>query len=191
MSDRLAVMEGGRIAQVGTPEQVYDEPADAYVADFLGVSNLMDAQVTGSSAGTCRLRLGEFDLEASCGATDAVGAVRLAIRPERVCVEAFESAGPNRVPAMVERIVFMGSSTQVILRLAPGARVQALIQNTGTAAVWGQGTPVQAFLPAEALRVLADHSAVAVEDPVELDTLDAVALPARSGATSGPTERSA
>ena len=45
MSDRLAVMNHGRIAQLGTPEEVYNEPDDAYVADFLGVSNLMDAQV--------------------------------------------------------------------------------------------------------------------------------------------------
>ena len=43
MSDRLAVMDGGHIAQVGTPEQVYEQPATAYVADFLGVANLLDA----------------------------------------------------------------------------------------------------------------------------------------------------
>ena len=46
MSDRLAVMESGRVAQVGTPVEVYEEPVDAYVADFLGVSNLMDATPT-------------------------------------------------------------------------------------------------------------------------------------------------
>ena len=59
MSDRLAVMNHGRIAQLGTPEEVYNEPADAYVADFLGVSNLMDARVekSGNGQGPCRLRL--------------------------------------------------------------------------------------------------------------------------------------
>src|SRR4051812_14507467 len=61
MSDRLAVMNHGHIAQLGTPEEVYNEPADAYVADFLGVSNQMDAQVerAGNGQGPCRLRLGE------------------------------------------------------------------------------------------------------------------------------------
>ncbi len=181
MSDRLAVMESGRVAQVGTPEQVYEEPADAYVADFLGVSNLMDAEATGAAAGRCTVRVGEFTLEAAKGALGAVGPVRLAIRPERVGVEAFDSTGANRVPAMVERIVFMGSSTQVILRLAPGARVQALLQNTGEPPSWAQGTPVQAFLPLDALRVLADHSAVAVEDPVELDSI----ATASAGRTDG------
>ena len=47
MSDRLAVMEAGRVAQVGPPVEVYEQPANAYVADFLGVSNLMDAHGVG------------------------------------------------------------------------------------------------------------------------------------------------
>ncbi len=47
MSDRLAVMNAGRIVQIGTPREVYEEPADAYVADFLGVSNLMEVEVDG------------------------------------------------------------------------------------------------------------------------------------------------
>ena len=57
--------------------------------------------------------------------------MKLAIRPERVHIEPYESSGPNRVPAMVERLVFLGSSTQVIMRLAHGERLQALIQNQG------------------------------------------------------------
>ena len=60
MSDRLAVMESGKVAQVGTPVEVYEEPADAYVADFLGVSNLMDAHADGPGAGgACRITLGD------------------------------------------------------------------------------------------------------------------------------------
>ena len=51
MSDRLAVMNAGRIVQIGTPREVYEEPADAYVADFLGVSNLMEVEVVGPGPG--------------------------------------------------------------------------------------------------------------------------------------------
>ena len=51
LADRLAVMSHGQIVQLGTPEQVYTEPVDAYVADFLGVSNLMDASVEASGGG--------------------------------------------------------------------------------------------------------------------------------------------
>ncbi|MGH9295623.1 MAG: ABC transporter ATP-binding protein, partial [Acidimicrobiales bacterium] len=114
MSDRLAVMANGRISQLGSPREVYEEPANAYVADFLGVSNLMEARVTaaanGRGRGTCHLRLGDFELDAGCGRTDALGAVKLAIRPERVQLHPFGEHGANRVPGMVERVVFLGSA---------------------------------------------------------------------------------
>src|SRR5579862_8935411 len=86
MSDRLAVMNHGKIVQVGSPEDVYNEPVDAYVADFLGVSNLMDAQVEPGAGrpDCCRLRLGDFVVEAEAGRLDATGPVKLAIRPERI-----------------------------------------------------------------------------------------------------------
>jgi hypothetical protein len=56
---------------------------------------------------------------------------------------------------MVERLVYLGSTTQVIVRLAPGATVQAMVPNTGAAPDWEQGTPVSVHLPADALRLLA------------------------------------
>src|SRR5579875_894439 len=122
MSDRLAVMSKGKIVQLGTPAEVYNEPADAYVADFLGVSNLMDAEVDTGSSGhdCCRLRLGDFALEAKAGRLDATGAVKLAIRPERVHLHPYQEAGPNRVPGMVERVVFIGSTTHIHVRLPTG-----------------------------------------------------------------------
>jgi spermidine/putrescine transport system ATP-binding protein len=156
MSDRLAVMNHGRIAQVGSPEEVYNEPADAYVADFLGVSNLMDAQVEPSGAPGCCLRIGDFTLQAEAGRVDATGAVKVAIRPERIHLHAHAADGANRVPGMVERLVFLGSTTQVYLRLANGAALQTLVRNDGAALPYRQGTPVSVDLPADALRVLPD-----------------------------------
>jgi spermidine/putrescine transport system ATP-binding protein len=158
MSDRLAVMNHGRIAQLGTPGTVYNEPADAYVADFLGVSNLMDAHVEpgGDKRGPCRLRLGDFMLQAEAGQLDATGAVKVAIRPERVHLHAYETQGANRVPGMVERLVFLGSTTQVFVRLATGSALQTLVRNDGAALPYSQGTAVSVDLPADALRVLPD-----------------------------------
>jgi spermidine/putrescine transport system ATP-binding protein len=158
MSDRLAVMNHGRIVQLGTPEEVYNEPADAYVADFLGVSNLMDARVQpgGDGKGPCRLRMGDFTLEAAAGRVDATGAVKLAIRPERIHVEPYEATGANRVPGMVERLVFLGSTTHVYIRLATGSTLQTLVRNDGAELPYSQGTPVSVAIPAEALRVLPD-----------------------------------
>jgi spermidine/putrescine transport system ATP-binding protein len=155
MSDRLAVMNEGRIEQVGAPKDVYEEPETVYVADFLGTSNLMEATSIGDTNGRCGLRLGEFDLVAGRGDTGAVGDVRITIRPERVRVEGYDAATENRVPGMVERVVYQGATTMLILRLAPGQTLQALLPNRGGATPFEQGTPVSAILPADALRVLA------------------------------------
>jgi spermidine/putrescine transport system ATP-binding protein len=155
MSDRIAVMWNGRVEQVGSPQDIYEEPATAYVADFLGISNLMDAAADGAGAdGGCKLRLGSIDLSAGKGDTTARGAVKVTIRPERVIVRPLGTQGPNHVPGMIARTVYLGSATQLILSLAGGANLQALVQNDGGGGVFEQGTPVSVCLPPEALRVL-------------------------------------
>ena len=160
MSDRLAVMAGGRIEQVGAPAQLYEEPATTYVAGFLGVANLFPATAKGADGGgRSRLRLGDFDLEAAGGDTAAAGQVRVVIRPERVQLEPYGSSGPNRVPGMVERLVYQGPATQLVVRLANGESLQALVQNQGQPLSWQQGTAIAVHLPADALRVLSDPSA--------------------------------
>src|SRR5260370_36679840 len=125
MSDRLAVMNAGQIVQIGTPRQVYEEPADTYVADFLGAANLMEISV--ESAGV--LRLGDFALASKRCEAGITGDAHAVIRPERVRIAAHGAGGDDRGPAMVERVVFLGSATQVMLRLAPGVPLQALVQN--------------------------------------------------------------
>jgi spermidine/putrescine transport system ATP-binding protein len=165
MSDRLAVMRDGKIVQIGSPHDVYEQPADTYVADFLGTSNLMEVDVVGRGPGTrCTVRLGESVLEVEHGGADAPDRAHAVIRPERVRVEEYGSAGPNRIPAMVERLVYLGSATQVILRLAAGYELQALLQNDGGQGKLAHGTPVHAFLAPDALRVLTGGSLTT--DPV-------------------------
>jgi spermidine/putrescine transport system ATP-binding protein len=154
MSDRLAVMSEGHVEQIGAPQEVYEEPGTAYVADFLGVSNLMDAEAKGREADGCRVVLGNLEVVAGRGDTRASGPVKLVIRPERVRVEEQGASGPNRVPAMVDRTVYVGSTMQVIVRLPGGQVVQALIPNRGDAHAYPQGAAVSLFLPPEDLRVL-------------------------------------
>jgi spermidine/putrescine transport system ATP-binding protein len=168
MSDRLAVMRDGKIVQVGAPSDVYEGPADTYVADFLGVSNLMAVDIVERGPGSrCQARLGETVLTVEHGGQDAPDRSHAVIRPERVKIEEFGSPGPNRVPAMVERLVYLGSSTQIFLRLAAGADLQVVLQNDGTPTGFGQGTPVHAFLAPDALRVLAGGGQVADEAAAE------------------------
>ena len=99
----------------------------------------------------------------------------MVIRPERVRLEAHGSTGENRIPGMVERVVYLGSANQVIVGLAPGQRIQALVQNTGEEPAYRQGDPVRAYMPAEALRVLTDTGTAPLEDDTRAHPVEPVA----------------
>jgi spermidine/putrescine transport system ATP-binding protein len=165
MADRLAVMKEGRIEQVGSPREVYEEPASAYVADFLGVSNLLDAQAIGTdSEGRCRVRVGDFELLASCGHTLAKGPVKVVVRPERVRVEAPVETGENRLPGKIERIVYAGAISQLVVTLDRGTPIRCMLANDGAGSSFDRGAPVSVYLPCEALRVLSTESSETNEE---------------------------
>jgi ABC-type Fe3+/spermidine/putrescine transport system ATPase subunit len=154
-------MSNGRIEQVGSPAEVYEEPATAYVADFLGVSNLMPALGEGGG----RVRLGDFQLTAAHGDLGARGPIRIVIRPERAALEEHGTQGGNRIPGMVERVLYVGSVIQIIVHLAHGETLQAWVQNRGGDPPWQQGTAVSVHLPPDAIRVLTDVTEVAGAEP--------------------------
>jgi spermidine/putrescine transport system ATP-binding protein len=164
MSDRIAVMSDGRVEQVGPPQEVYEEPTTTFVADFLGVSNLMTAMAHGDSNGRCRVTVGDFELHAAQGEVHTTGETKIVIRPERVHLEPHDAAGENRVPAMVERVVYLGNANQIIVGLANGDKVQALVQNTGQELSYKQGDPVRVYMPPDALRVLADTGTAPIDE---------------------------
>jgi spermidine/putrescine transport system ATP-binding protein len=168
MSDRIAVMSQGQVEQVGAPKDIYESPATAYVADFLGVSNLMDAPAAGVGDGGCKVTLGDFQLIAGQGDADTAGAAKITIRPERVGIEQQGSTGENRIPAIVERTVYVGSILQVILHLASGQTIQAWTPNTGADERYHSGDAVVAYFPKESLRVLPEGG-TAVLETAELD----------------------
>jgi ABC-type Fe3+/spermidine/putrescine transport system ATPase subunit len=87
------------------------------------------------------------------------GPVKIVIRPERIRLEESGSGGQNRVPGMVERVVYVGSIMQVIVHLAPGQTLQAWVQNQGEGLPYQQGHPVSVHLPVDALRMLVDTGA--------------------------------
>jgi spermidine/putrescine transport system ATP-binding protein len=171
MSDRIAVMSQGHVEQVGPPQEIYEAPSTAYVADFLGVSNLMDGEAAGKGDGGCQVKLGEFALVAGQGVVDARGPAKLTIRPERVDLQASGTTGPNRIPGMVERVVYVGSVLHVFVTLAHGERIQAWIPNDGGATPYAQGTALSVHLPTDALRVLPDVGGT----PLETDEEELVA----------------
>ena len=113
------------------------------------------------------MRLGEFELVAGHGNTDAKGDCKIVIRPERVLLQETGTTGENWVPGMVERVVYVGSIMQVIVHLAPGQTLQAWVQNQGEGLPYGQGHPVSVHLPPDALRILVDTS---VPAPAEISS---------------------
>jgi spermidine/putrescine transport system ATP-binding protein len=158
MSDRLVVMDEGHIVQLGTPREIYQEPQTEFVADFLGVANLLDVECLSDTGTTRPVRLGEFTLEAQAPAEHGSGPGRAVIRPE--CVELAEPGltGSNRLPGMVDRTVFLGSTTQIVVRLPQGSTVQSLHTNESTSDRYTSGQPVTVCLPPQSLRVLASDS---------------------------------
>jgi spermidine/putrescine transport system ATP-binding protein len=157
MSDRIAVINGGVIQQAASPRELYEEPGNAFVADFLGVSNLMDATVTGASSAGARVQLtGEISVEALRGDTARRGPAKITIRPERIQVEAAGTTGPNRIPGLVTNVVYLGSGLQLAVHLASGFTVTVLVPNTNddTGSHWAPGLSVTCHLPATALRIL-------------------------------------
>src|SRR5688572_29284094 len=94
MSDRLAVMNGGQVVQCGRPREVYEAPTTEFVADFLGLANLLEVDaVPGAEAGRVRVRLGEFTLTATGEARPGRGVA--VIRPERIRLGPAGGQGPN------------------------------------------------------------------------------------------------
>src|SRR5262249_56623689 len=100
--------------------------------------------------GRGRLKVGEFELSAGRGDLAATGDVRIVIRPERVRIEEFAEGGENRVPGMVERVVYLGLAQQLVIRLATGDVLQALVVNDGEPRAFPQGPPGPVHLPAHA-----------------------------------------
>ena len=135
MSDRIAVMNCGRVEQVGFPEDVYERPATTFVAGFIGVSNLMPATVSG--AGRVRLESGPEVR----GNTDGLGAGEgcyVVVRPEKLRVESAgeDGGGSNglpRVEGVVESSLYLGTATQIVVGLGEGVRMTVLVPNASEA----------------------------------------------------------
>ncbi len=132
MSDRIAVMNHGRVEQVGVPEDVYERPATTFVAGFIGVSNLMPAMVTGS--GEVRLDAGQT---IAAGTDGFVSGERChaVVRPEKLRVVSGEGSngGGSRVEGIVESSLYLGTATQIAVDLGDGVRMTALVPNADEA----------------------------------------------------------
>ncbi len=126
MSDRIVLMRQGRIAQVGTPRDLYDRPASRYVADFIGETNLLPGVVAESGGGLVALRVGEATLRA-IGDGGLGTEAWLTVRPESIDLAdgASPGTGRNLVTGTVRDAVYAGSSLRVHVTLPSGQRLVA------------------------------------------------------------------
>ena len=132
MSDRIAVMSQGRIEQVGTADTVYREPASAFVATFVGESNVFAGRIAGTGGGEATIDTAHGRLAGRNPGGLGVGdAAQLVVRPERCRLLEDEASG-NRVAGLVERLDFEGAFVSLVLRLDDGTEVTAQLANDGS-----------------------------------------------------------
>jgi spermidine/putrescine transport system ATP-binding protein len=117
MSDRIAVMNGGHVEQIGTPREIYERPLTSFVADFIGSLNALELRIDELVGVNAVMRLGEAErLVVPVGPGHRAGeSVRVAVRPERVQIEPVGSPllnGGSRLEGTIAEIVFLGMYTQ-------------------------------------------------------------------------------
>jgi spermidine/putrescine transport system ATP-binding protein len=168
MADTIAVMNGGRIEQLGSPVELYESPGSAYVANFLGQSNLLPGTVLDRSAETVVVAVaGErLALPAQrCRTVSPVGRQLLVgVRPEKVQLSAGGPApGAAALPGgVITDASFTGVSTQYLVRLPSGHQLTAFAQNTGLGGVLPVGERVTvSWDPAHAFGLDGDQDAAA------------------------------
>ncbi|MBI4277543.1 MAG: ABC transporter ATP-binding protein [Armatimonadetes bacterium] len=131
LSDRIAVLFGGRLHQFAKPDELYEQPATPEVADFIGETNYLQGRV--ETAAGARVFVTDHGtrlvLPPDAGAA-AAGPVRLAVRPHRVrVVDGTAAAGVNVFDARVERVVFAGDALRATARLSAGDTIQLTTHN--------------------------------------------------------------
>ena len=132
-ADRIAVLKDGQLVQVGTPEELYRRPASAFVAEFIGPTNLIEGQMVcvtegiaqvSSAIGPIRARVGHSVGTAVTASSPAAGKVTLSIRPELIRVVRGDSAGTavtvNRFSGLVAESSFLGQSSEHLITVGAG-----------------------------------------------------------------------
>lgn len=139
MSDRLAVMNKGRIEQLGTPTDVYENPRTAFVAGFLGASNLLPGTVKSRGGGSApaEIALASGDVvRVDAGRLEgSVTDVQIGVRPEKLTIAAASTPVPEGHNALAGKVVlatFIGVSHQYTVEGPNGGQLVAYVQNLGS-----------------------------------------------------------
>ncbi len=176
MSDRIAVMRQGKIEQLGAPEELYERPRTEFVAGFLGVSNLLDAEVTGRDDRIVALRLADgTTLRAPSAGVNGAARVRIGVRPEKLRVlpigdghDEPASGDANAIEGVVFDASYIGVSTQYIIETKDGHKLTVYAQNietSGAGEVLRAGQRVRLTWKPQHTFVIRDPAQHAAPDP--------------------------
>jgi len=159
MADRIVVMNQGVIEQIGTPLEIYRDPATSFVADFIGTMNFMPGTVIGPD----RVRLGEIELSCQSDGLAEGAAVTIAVRPEDIVVQDVEGGEENCIDARVGELEFLGSFYRADLlseRIGDATLRADLSINLVRRQDLDEGGVLSVILPRERIRIYAgslDH----------------------------------
>jgi spermidine/putrescine transport system ATP-binding protein len=132
MSDRIAVMEQGRLAQVGTPEEIYERPRTRFVADFIGESNFFSGEITAANDNNFHLKTdGGLTVTLPPDQGFSVGQqVQFSVRPEkfRVDPEAGTSDWENQFVGEIANKIYLGDSSHYVIALSPTENITVFLK---------------------------------------------------------------
>ena len=135
MSDRIAVMNQGRVLQVGDPVTIYDKPAGRFVADFIGETNFVSGTVESVAGGIAQVRVGGERVAAGAGGDEVKpgGQVTLMVRPEKLRLARPTDGGSpgGALTGAIQEVVYIGTDTRYVVGLPSGEVLVARIQNLG------------------------------------------------------------
>src|SRR5688572_1811139 len=155
MSDRIAVFHHGVVQQLARPAELYERPANAFVASFIGENNRLEGRIAGRDGALCRVRMSDgSEVLASAVSDAAVDApVVLSIRPERVGI-GDRSGVANRFDARVEETIYLGDHCKLRLSVAGSDAFIVKIGSADPAARMNRGDPLVVTWPAESCLAL-------------------------------------
>jgi spermidine/putrescine transport system ATP-binding protein len=160
MSDRIAVMNQGRILQLDDPKTIYEKPATRFVADFIGETNFIQGTVVSVAADQAEIRLAGELVRVTVGdqALKPDQSILFTIRPEKLSFEPWTDRPANQMSVTVQEAIYIGTDTRYVISLGTGEKIIARIQNFGSgqhgAHKVGETLPVY-WLPHEA-RILSE-----------------------------------
>ena len=146
IADRVAIMNQGKLVQLGEPRELYRQPADRFVAEFVGVSNIVPAEVVESNASGVTVRVLGQTVRSRRPPRNPESQVSIVLRPEALRIDKASEMG---VPARVITMAFTGPIARYTVAVDTGTVLTVDLPNPSPEQFFAEGTPVALLLPAE------------------------------------------